>query len=105
MKSENLFSTLTIISHTLSQPLQSLAATNLIDRDLNSKPQPDRGFIRRRTLLMADDMEKKNQQTGQSGQQGQGQNQQGGQVGQNQPKKDNQQEQDELNRDRQRKSA
>jgi hypothetical protein len=78
---------------------------------LNSEGAVRSRFLREKIRFMADDMEKKNQQTGQPGQgQQSGQpGQQSGQTGQNQPKKGNQgqdeNEESDQNRDRPRRSA
>src|SRR5258708_35038614 len=94
----------------LSQPLQSFAATNFTDCDKFHRR--GKSTLSQGGIFMADDMDKKNrqgnqygkdQQTGQSGQTGQtGQNQ-------NQPKKGNQgqneNEENDQNRDRQRRAS
>jgi len=87
-------------------------ATNPLIMNKIPKAQLDRAFAGEYPHM--DDMEKKNQQSGQpgqnqqSGQSGQGQHS-SGQPGQTEPKKgnqgQNQNEQDDQNRDRQRRSA
>ena len=92
-----------------SQPLQSLAATKFqmaINSEGVGRPSPSQ-----EEDFMADDMEKKGQQGGQSGQGQQGgqsgQGQQSGQSGQNPQKKggQGQNEEDDQNRDRQRRAS
>src|SRR5258708_11603364 len=92
-----------------SQPLQSLAATKFqmaINSEGVGRPSPSQ-----EEDFMADDMEKKGQQGGQSGQGQQGgqpgQGQQSGQPGQNPQKKggQGQNEEDDQNRDRQRRAS
>ena len=105
-----------------SQPLQSLAATNLVERD---KFEGVETTLSQEELYMADDIEKKGQQSnqpgqgqqsGQSGQQGKqsgqpGQGQQSNQPNQNQPtkggqgKNENENEEEDQNRDRQRRAS
>jgi hypothetical protein len=100
--------------------LQSLAATNF-QMFINLKARGGSCFIRR--SFMAEDFDKKGQQSGQPGQQGQGQHggqpgqqsgqhgsqtdQQSGQQGQQQPKKpgQGQSDEDDQNRDRQRRAS
>jgi hypothetical protein len=104
----------------LSQPLRSLAATKFcMATNFGSAGRP---ALSQEESFMADDMEKKNQQggqsgqgqqSGQSGQHGQqggqsGQGQQSGQSGQNQPKKGGQtqdENEEDQNRDRQRRAS